>query len=148
MERQKPKMIRAEVVDKDGNVKTETVNIDKLKIKRVRQSTLDETQKKRATLLFGRVGRYLPGMTMEKWLDGFTFDRNPVREMEIWEHIDDVVDQLWTHDATAALNLTRKDVLRVVVALSVNAVDIPAQVRAVNDEYVALARSVFTGSAK
>lgn len=79
-------------------------------------------------------------MTLEKWFAGFERDRNPDREMDVWDRIIRLSDRMWEHKASRPY--TREQVDQSNLAVSVNAVDIPARTK-VSDEFVALVKKMY-----
>jgi hypothetical protein len=81
---------------------------------------------------------------MEKWLDGFLYDQNPDNETVIWERIADVTDKLWVEQPKQLKSLDRKTLTLAVIAISSGIVDIPSQLKGINDEQVELIRAAYS----
>jgi len=71
--------------ESDGQPFVET-RIDRLRESPVGSSTLTEEQVDRAHILNGILTRVNP-VARDKWLEGFTRDEHPERELRIWENI-------------------------------------------------------------
>jgi hypothetical protein len=143
MERQKPKLVRVRVQNPDGTSEMKTVNMANLKTSPTRRhESLPPELERRAKLLYERVG-YLLYPKIEKWLDGFCFDQNPDTEIEKWERIATVVDQLWLDTPKVLKRLDKPTLTRLIIAVSSDMVDIPSQLKGVNDEQVELVRRMY-----
>src|SRR5438552_18457124 len=97
MTRNKPHLVRCLVVNDAGEVVGSLVKrADEIKLGGPPRSVLTDKQKELALALWNRVGRQAGASgNHREWLDGFARDRNPDREMRIWEHIATVTDDLW-----------------------------------------------------
>jgi hypothetical protein len=140
--RQKPLLVRADQVGDDGTVKTTTINADDIKPSERRRDELPSDLKHRADALFERVGKALNAIR-EKWYDGFLRDQNPEREIGVWERIADVTDALWASEPQELRKLDRRSLLRAVLMVSSEMVDIPSQVAGIGDEGVAVIRAAY-----
>lgn len=140
--RQKPLLVRADQVGDDGSVKKATINAEDMKPSERRRDELPPDLKCRADALFDRVGKTLSA-TREKWYDGFLRDQNPEREIAVWERIADVTDTLWASGPKELHKLDRRSLLRAVLMVSSEMVDIPSQVAGITDEGVAVIRAAY-----
>jgi hypothetical protein len=153
-ERQKPTLIRAQVVNEDGSVEDTTVNVEDIRGGVRRHESLPSELTERVNKLYPRVGNLIQP-SAAKWLEMFLFDSNPEGEVIVWERIADVADALWVdppselrskNDSVNELRkLDRKTLVRVVLCVSMNMVDIPSQVRGVTDRQVELVRTAYQG---
>lgn len=84
-----------------------------------RHDLLPPELEKRAMVLYERLGWKLVQKGPEAWLDGFLFDADPHREIEIWEAIADVTEWASRRWPTKS----RRTLFRLVIAASVHAVD-------------------------
>ena len=142
--RQKPLLLRASQTDADGTVKNTAINADDIKPSERRRNELPPDLKLRAGALFGRVGKTL-NATREKWYDGFLRDLNPEREIAVWERIADVTDALWASEPQELRKLDRRSLLRAVLMVSSELVDIPSQVPGITDDGVNVIRAAYEG---
>ena len=132
-EREKPQMIRVRIVNDDGTFEEKTVRADEVRTQGTPQTVLTDEQKARARELWKRVGRAArPEIGVQGWVDGFSRDMHPDSEMDVWDHIAKVTDDLWQQ----GVGKTRDQLLRTVMAISIRAVDIPSQIPGVTDAMV------------
>jgi hypothetical protein len=143
-EREKPQLVRVKTVDKDGNpTGMKTVRMDQIRTD-VPRKPLTPEQRKRALDLYPRARR-MCCISSEDWLAGFEHDQHPDREIDLWERLVELSDQLWIHRASKPYK--REQVDEAIVAVSMNTVDVPSQT-GVTDEFVALIRELYTKAAK
>jgi hypothetical protein len=144
--RKKPLLLRASQTDADGTVKNTAINANDIKPSERRRNELPPDLKLRADALFARVGNTL-NTTREKWHDGFLRDLNPEREIAVWERIADVTDALWASEPQELRKLDRRSLLRAVLMVSSQMIDIPSQVAGITDEGVAVIRAAYQNEA-
>jgi hypothetical protein len=143
--RKKPCLMQIREIDPaTGKTTLKTVNAADLHEGKRRHKTLSTELKQKADALFERVGHLL-GHTSETWLDGFFRDMHPDQEIDIWERIADVVDDLCQSKPEEIVALDRATILDIVVLLSADAVDIPSQLPGVTNEQVACVREAYDG---
>jgi hypothetical protein len=136
--REKPSLIRAHM--SDGTRKA--VRTDEITTGPLLHKTLAPDLEARISILFARVGKYINN-NLAEWREDFLRDQVPESEVVVWEHIADVVDRLWIEQPKVLSKLNRQSLLRVVIAISISAVDIPSQIPGVTDEMVASVRDAF-----
>lgn len=140
--RRKPTIVRAQVVDATtGLSATQAVRLESLKDSPVRRhASLTPELAERADAVWRRVAHWL-GTDKAGFLEGLLKDQNPDKEIAIWEQIGRVVDEMWDHELSRALN--RPQLVRAVLGVSMGVVDLPSQVPGVTDELVAAVRKQY-----
>lgn len=136
-DRKKPHLVRVRVVNKDGSSVMKTLRMDQIETGRTARSVLSGELKARATALWARVGRQArPNLSLAEWVQGFAADERPELEMDAWDHIANVTDDLWEQ----GVGKTRDELLRTVINVAVGSVDIPSVVPGATDDVVAKVR--------
>ena len=140
MARQKPKMIRAIVIDEVGNKSEMTVHGDQIGIGPRLHEKLPPDLEARADKLFDRIGKYRC-YNLRDWHDGFLRDVNPEEEIQNWEIMADVTDRLHVDPPKTLRKLSHRQFYQVLVSVfSARVVDIPSQLPWVTDEQVDIIR--------
>jgi hypothetical protein len=144
--RKKPLILRVREVahSSDSEGKMKTVRGDEVKEAGPRRDQLPPELEARADALLDRVGKFF-GHTKHTWRDGFCHDLHPDHEINAWEHIARVADLLWIEQPKALARLSHERIIKLVVAVSSNVVDIPSQMEDVNDAQVDLVQRILSG---
>jgi hypothetical protein len=143
-DRKKPVMIRVQVLDEYGNpTQIQTVNMEDVRSAPQQGGTLTTAQIARARVLWDRIGHTArPNIDRNAWFDGFARERYPERELWAWEAIALMVEELW-EDSRFSKNLTKESLVKAVIGITINIVDIPSQCCGVTDEHVAVVRRML-----
>ena len=97
--------LRMQVVNlQTGSVSIEQVPVSKLVRSQKPVSELTDSQVEQATQLYPQVG-YVLGKTLEQWIQGFTYDFHPDREIQVWSVIGAAFE---IYNKTHQLTLTKK----------------------------------------
>ena len=139
--REKPTMVRVQVLDEHGKPKEmKTVNVDELKSTSDQRSTLTAEQIAKANALWDRIGRTArTDLDRSGWVEMFTREQDPERELRVWAAIALTVEELWD-DSKFSKKLMKEFLVKAVIGVTINMVDIPSQCRGINDEHVDVIR--------
>jgi hypothetical protein len=134
-------MVRVQVVDEHGNpTEMKTVNVDDVRSTGKQRSTLTAEQIARATVLWDRIGRTArTDLDKNGWVQMFTREQDPERELLVWAAIASTVEELW-NDSKFSKKLMKESLIGAVIGITINMVDIPSQCRGITDEHVAVIR--------
>jgi hypothetical protein len=140
-DRKKPAMVRVQVVDEHGNpTEMKTVNMDQVQSTGKQRSTLSTEQIARAHVLWDRIGRTArTDLDKNGWVQMFTREQDPERELQVWAAIASTVEELW-NDSKFSKKLMKEFLVKAVISVTIGVVDIPSQCRGITDEHVAVIR--------
>jgi hypothetical protein len=134
-------MVRVQVVDEQGKpTGMKTVNVDEVRSTSEKRTTLTVEQVAKAHILWDRIGRTArPDLDKSRWVEVFTHERDPERELRVWEAIALTVEELWD-DSKFSKKLMKEILVKAVIGITINMVDIPSQCIGITDEHVAVMR--------
>ncbi|NER19831.1 MAG: HNH endonuclease [Symploca sp. SIO1B1] len=86
------KSLRAQVINiNTGEVSIKQIPMEHIVTRSQSISKLTDSQISRVTRLYEKVG-YLVSISIEKWIEGFTYDLHPEQEIKVWEIISAVFE--------------------------------------------------------
>ena len=104
------------------------------------RSTLTAQQVARAIVLWDRIGRTArTDLDKDGWVEMFTREQDPERELQVWAAIASTVEELW-NDSKFSKKPMKEFLVKAVIGVTINMVDIPSQCRGITDEHVEVIR--------
>lgn len=140
-DRKKPGLVRVQVLNEHGNPTVmKTVNVDDIKTTGKQRNTLTGEQMARAAALWDSIGRTArTDLDKNGWVEMFTREQDPERELRVWSAIASTVEELW-NDSKFSKKLMKEFLVKAVIGVTIGMVDIPSQCRGVTDQHVEVIR--------
>jgi hypothetical protein len=139
MIRQKPKLVRVQIVDDNGQfVEMKTIRLDQLKIG-PKQSDLTEDQKVRVRAIYACRTMMVHCSSAEECIAGFEKDKDPEQEISHWEKSIQIANSLWASGLCKPYSQKQVDDTVILIG---GVIDIPSLI-GVSDEFVRMVKGLI-----
>lgn len=143
--RQKPVLMRVQIVDEEGSVTPQTIRLDDILCDMTTvRSVLSDDLRHRLRAVYDKVGRLVTKVPRTEWVESFNVNAHPDQETRVWE----AIVKAWESFGGGTWLSPKKSALTVhtILAVSLGIVDVAAT-HNVSDEFVATCRRAYQEAA-